>query len=243
MIREAMKYIADLARDSQDIITKEIDGEVFTKERLHRLELDSVSCMDLNTLGSTVDYIRDLITNEEIQTPYIVNIEHNRVKVYSGLNRRKDRDLLIDTKPLLPHIYFGEWMDMETFVIHLNTCFEETTNLKNLIKVVSTITDQAKVEMEDDGFGLKVTQTSGTTIKKAEEFNINPIVKLIPYRTFTEVKQPESKFLLRVKDGGKLSLNEADGGMWKLEAQNSVSTYLRNALRKEIENGKVVVVG
>ena len=97
--------------------------------------------------------------------------------------------------------------------------------------------------MEDDGFGLKVSQVSGTTIKKPEEFQINPIVRLAPYRTFTELTQPESRFLLRVRDGGEMALYEADGGMWKLEAQRNTSDYLREALAEEIANGTVVVVG
>lgn len=40
-----------------------------------------------------------------------------------------------------------------------------------------------------------------------------------------------------------MALYEADGGMWKLEAQRNTSDYLREALAEEIANGTVVVVG
>ncbi|MDL2276354.1 hypothetical protein LJC02_01750, partial [Breznakia sp. OttesenSCG-928-G09] len=70
-----------------------------------------------------------------------------------------------------------------------------------------------------------------------------PIFKVAPFRTFAEVEQPNSRFLLRVREGGEMALFEADGGAWKLEAQNNVSTFIRKELEQEINDGAVVVVG
>jgi len=58
----------------------------------------------------------------------------------------------------------------------------------------------------------------------------NPVM-LAPYRTFPEVEQPASPFVLRLKqgpEGGRpsLALFEADGGKWQLEAVKRVRTYL-----------------
>lgn len=243
MIKEALKYVADLATKSQEIITETINGDVYTKGDVYRIPTDKAEELNLHTLTSTVDYIRDCIDKDVLNQPFIVIAEHDKVNVLSGLNDRLERNNLIETIPLLPNIQFDRWMDMESFVIQLKTCFAETENLNRLVAIVSTITDESKVSMEDDGFGLKVSQVSGTTIKKQQDIQINPIIRLMPYRTFIEVEQPESRFLLRVRDGGQMALYEADGGMWKLEAQKNVSNYLRAELANEIENGTVVVVG
>lgn len=71
---------------------------------------------------------------------------------------------------------------------------------------------------------------------------VKPIVKLKPYRTFSEVEQPESEFLVRLSDGGRVALYEADGGAWKLQARRNVADYLKENLADLIESGDVIVV-
>jgi len=67
-------------------------------------------------------------------------------------------------------------------------------------------------------------------------------VKLKPYRTFNEVEQPESEFLLRLSDGAQVALYEADGGAWKLTARRNIADYLRKQLAALIDDGIVIVV-
>lgn len=59
-------------------------------------------------------------------------------------------------------------------------------------------------------------------------------VTLKPYRTFTEVEQPESQFVFRMKedkyDGVQCALFEADGGAWKLGAMEYIKEYLEREL-------------
>ena len=69
---------------------------------------------------------------------------------------------------------------------------------------------------------------------------IRPIVKLKPYRTFQEVEQPESAFLIRVSERG-ISFTEADGGMWKLTARETVKKFLEEQLRQEVDEGSVII--
>ena len=63
-----------------------------------------------------------------------------------------------------------------------------------------------------------------------------------PYRTFIEVEQPESKFIFRMREGGACALFEADGGAWKLDAQNAVYEYLKDRLKEEIESKAVILM-
>jgi len=52
--------------------------------------------------------------------------------------------------------------------------------------------------------------------------------------------QPESQFLIRVSERG-ISFIEADGGMWKLHARETIKQYLDDAFSSEIQDGTVVV--
>lgn len=243
MIKEALRYVAELATEAQGIITEEINGETYIKGDAKRIPTDKAETLSLNTLQATVDYIRDCIRAYNFVHPFIVDINDRTVTVRSGMNCHMERNTMSITKPTLPSIALNQYMDMEEFIIQLKTCFVESDNLNKLAQLVSSITDKSEVKVEDDGFSMTVSQTSGTAIKKAEELHINPIVRLAPYRTYMELEQPESKFLLRVLDGGRMALYEADGGMWKLEAQRKISEYLRNELSGEIESGTVVVLG
>lgn len=60
--------------------------------------------------------------------------------------------------------------------------------------------------------------------------------------TTVEVEQPCSDFLLRVGSKGEITLRDADGGAWKLDAKRKIAAWLVQALRPEIEAGKVVVM-
>lgn len=55
----------------------------------------------------------------------------------------------------------------------------------------------------------------------------NPVY-LKPFRTFTEITQPESAFVLRMRESGgiQVALFEADGGAWKNEAILAIKDYL-----------------
>lgn len=96
--------------------------------------------------------------------------------------------------------------------------------------------DQA--EIKDNGITQQVKVQTGIQLAGME--NIRPIVRLEPYRTFPEIDQPESDFLLRVKDD-QVGIFEADGGMWKLYAKTLIKAYLENELDYLIDEGKVIV--
>lgn len=60
------------------------------------------------------------------------------------------------------------------------------------------------------------------------------VVTLAPFRTFTEVPQPESPFIFRAKDAGAeaiplLALFECDGGKWQTQAMESIKKFLDDA--------------
>jgi hypothetical protein len=88
-------------------------------------------------------------------------------------------------------------------------------------------------EYGDDGVSQKATIKTGLA-SKGEAIVPNP-VRLKPFRTFTEVDQPESAFVFRMKNdnysGITCGIFEADGGAWKREAMESVKAYLKEELK------------
>lgn len=243
--KESLAYVAGLKEESLQTITHDHEGKHYVKDfgSYSRVLPDEVSCMAVHGIDSLVKYIKDCLGNEKIKKPYIVKSDYDCISVSSGLDENKNRENIVMAKPQLPNIDFNHYLSMENFVIQLNTCFEQTENCLEMIKMVSKITDKAEITFQDNGIGMEVSQKSGIHIETTDKFTLNPIAVLHPYSTFMEVDQPERKFLLRVRDGGQMALFEADGGVWKSYAQKSVMDYLESSLADEIKNNDVVVLG
>ena len=85
-----------------------------------------------------------------------------------------------------------------------------------------------------------ITAKKGVSLMTTEQ--VKPRLSLQPFRTFREIPQPESEFILRLDDTGRVGLFEADGGIWKIEAKCQIQGFLEGELEKEIEAGQVVVM-
>lgn len=129
-------------------------------------------------------------------------------------------------------------LGFEEAQIALRTRFQETQDTIYAMKLLSDICCGAKVVYNDNGIATTVTTQKGVALQSNEQ--VRPIITLKPYRTFQEVEQPESIFLIRVNERG-ISFTEADGGMWKLQARETVKAFLENALEAEIMAGAVYI--
>lgn len=92
----------------------------------------------------------------------------------------------------------------------------------------------------DNGVTQTVEARQGVALNALIE--IKPRVMLRPFRTFLEVEQPESEFLLRVDPDEGIGFFEADGGIWKLEAKKNIADYFLKNMGDLIDAGKVVVM-
>ena len=75
---------------------------------------------------------------------------------------------------------------------------------------------------------------------RSSSAQIRPLISLRPYRTFQEVEQPESLFLIRLSERG-IRFVEADGGMWKLHARETIKAFLEDELAEEVEHEQVYI--
>lgn len=122
-------------------------------------------------------------------------------------------------------------LGFEEAQIALRTRFQETPDTLYAMKLLSDICCGAKVVYNDNGIATTVTTQKGVALQTNDQ--IKPLVKLKPYRTFQEVEQPESIFLIRLNERG-ISFTEADGGMWKLKARETVKAFLEDKLSAEL---------
>jgi hypothetical protein len=128
---------------------------------------------------------------------------------------------------------FGRWHETEDFVIRLGSMFvAETGDVDAVIKLAGTVSKDQSVKTEDDGITQTIHVRQGVTFVGAAPLP-NP-VELAPFRTFNELEQPASKYLLRARGGGEdpveWALFEADGGAWKLTAIERAAAYLKAEL-------------
>lgn len=122
---------------------------------------------------------------------------------------------------------FGSWMPTEEFIIGLQTMFVQDETTAKLLKILGNLSDDTQVKTLDNGFSQEVTSRTGITMVGNVELP-NP-VELRPYRTFQEVVQPKSNYVLRMQKnsyGISCALFDVGGDLWKLEAVKAIKEWL-----------------
>ena len=159
-----------------------------------------------------------------------------RVQVLSQLyGEAEQRDCFCVAECISPfdsQFKFGQYHEHEEFIVALQAIFEPTQSRTSLLSVIGNIKDEQVLESDDDGITQQVIGRKGIALNKAMAVP-NPVI-LKPYRTFLEIDQPESPFILRVarqeKGLPQVALFEADGGRWKIEAISRIRTWLQNKI-------------
>lgn len=125
----------------------------------------------------------------------------------------------------------------------MQACFAPSEEREDVTKVASNIVSTQEATFSDDGISQQVVMKTGVT-KKENAIIPNP-VRLIPYRTFLEVEQPESEFVFRITEGRggapSFKLVAADGGRWEAVAVDNVKSYLMEAL-DDIPNREQITI-
>jgi len=122
---------------------------------------------------------------------------------------------------------FNVYQELEFFIIDLLSRFEPNKDRDNVIEKLSHLANEHVIQNTDDKFSQSLQIKTGLTTK-ANVIVENPIT-LQPFRTFREVNQPESKFILRYRNKGntiEAALFEGDGGQWKLDAIKNIKDWL-----------------
>lgn len=199
----------------------------FTNQHMNRIESRIPYTLTLSTLSGLVAMIKH--ERGRYEAPLFVRItDPENVDVFGSMRDDCQRERPFTAEAVLPAFEFNHYYTIEGMIIALKSKFEPTEDRDYLVKLLGNITDTKSVQTKDDGVTQSVTVNAG--IQMLGETRVKPIVTLKPYRTFLEVEQPESEFLIRLKDG-QAALFEADGGEWRNQAMANIGELLRNMLK------------
>ena len=132
------------------------------------------------------------------------------------------------------------WRSQQEAIIELRSRFIPTEDSEYLLNLISRINNDQGIQTNDNGVSQTVVTKQGVTLMGSEV--VKPRLTLQPFRTFREIPQPASEFILRLDDEGHIGIFEADGGIWKMEAKDSINAYLSENLISEIMGGHVIVI-
>jgi hypothetical protein len=236
MLKELVEKITSLNENK----IHEINGEFYTEKRLERVApvINRPTPIKTYSLDSIVKLISSEI--DAVKSRVFIQIEDvDEVVVFTSWDNMFVRSTLytacfrgIEQSPA--------WRSHDAAMIELRSRYVQNEGSEYLLNILSRITDENSVTSRDNGITQEVEARRGVSLASKEV--IKPRVKLIPYRTFSEVEQPESEFLVRLREGGEIGLFEADGGAWKLTARENIRKYFEENLKEFIENGSVVVM-
>jgi hypothetical protein len=222
--KEALEYLVGLG----DVKIIEVNGQQYATKQLHHVKFPKPAGIVATTLTSLVDYIKSGM-DEKFSKLLVHVISPNEVALYSELGNDEERNCYMVCKALTPNnVRYNSFLDTESFNIMLQSSFVDNDDKSILLKVTGNVKEENVQQVGDDGVSQGVAIRTGVA-SVANVIVPNP-VSLAPYRTFPEVRQPESKFIFRMKTGPSAALYEADGGAWRNEAMNRIKEYLQDKL-------------
>jgi hypothetical protein len=241
-LKDAIDRIVELAKP---FTLETRGGHQFCSVNLRevRPEVPSPVRYSVDTLEALVKLIR---TEGVAQAPllYVRVDSARRVMVDTTYTHKEYAEFsrlpLYEAVSDVPSISVNESISQERAIVELQSLYAITEDRDYLLSLLSRIDVNQGVSSVDNGISQEVSVKTGAVLK--EQQTVQPIVHLQPYRTFLEVEQPASDFLLRLDKEGRPALYEADGGAWKLEAKRNIAAYLGEKLADLIESGNVVVM-
>ncbi|MFA5385099.1 MAG: hypothetical protein WC364_10620 [Eubacteriales bacterium] len=235
MNKDALEYLLSL----KDIEITEIDGLQYSSRKLFKVYEASPEVFVTKSLAGIVELLNQEHEHRRLNS-LIIHVEGpTQVDVHSMLRDDLGRFHIYSAVAELPVQKFGQFMDLEEAVIRLKSTFVQTETRDELIKLLGNIREENVKTSSDDGISQTVAAKTG--IATISNVTLPPIIKLAPYRTFIEVEQPEGEFLLRLQNGPKAALFEADGGAWRILARENIKEYFLDNLEDLILQETVIV--
>lgn len=234
MIAEDIEAIEALVKDALKVQEIEIDGRRYVDKELRPFKLPMDETVNVSTLTGLVGLLNGKIDSVDPSTCFVQIASPTFVKVAQrNCNDWGDRQYSIQAAlPKYGAFPFGEYLEQERFLISARTFFKESGDLAYVLKIASCLKAENVATSDDDGHTQMAAVRQGAVLANVEA--VKPLVTLQPWRTFREVAQPESTFLLRLKsrDGQvpSIALFQADGDVWQLDAMQRIHTYLTEAL-------------
>lgn len=260
MKEAAIQKVADLATKAESATlalanaTLAVAGKTYIREGvnwravepLEEREVPLPQTYQLNTLAGFVEYLKSDIDKTKEAGAIVHVVSPTKVFVVGPpVGFKKQRPIFAAASFSDDAHPWGQPQELENFQVWLRARFVPTPDSENLIKALSGVKDGEVKNVVDTGLSQEVSIKVGVDLTDRALIK-NPVM-LQPYRTFREVAQPQSEFVVRMTGNAnglpKVTLHEADGGTWKLEAILKTVQFLDWALNRADSPKPFVVIG
>ena len=230
MIKEALEYLnAKFLASAQLIEAHDCD---YSAVQLNLIKAPMATPLTIHSLQGLADYLLSGDLATEASDAFIHVVQPDKVNLVMPLTGgTRQREHIIQVELLQSVFQFGQYMGQEEFITKVQSQFMPTKEREALLKVAGSITAEAVTIAEDDGITQRATARVG--IARQATIGLPNPVTLRPYRTFTEIEQPESLFVFRMRAPATLALFEADGGAWRNKAIRDIAFWLSEALKQK----------
>jgi hypothetical protein len=234
--KETIEKIEKLVSDR---LIVEVDGRKYTPASLHPVMYnprpDTTTVHNLrgfcgfitNDIDKRIDKDKSLIV---VDSPKNVRL----ISAVSGDDLGREELVTAKIDNNLKEFPFGRFLTQEEFAITFRSLFVQKNgdDFEYVLAYSSRLAGGTQIEGSDDGITQTVSVKRGMSGALKDQVALKPIVRLSPFRTFREVEQPESEFLLRVRlngnDAPTVALFEADGGAWVNHATENIVRYIQS---------------
>lgn len=188
--------------------------------------------VNISTLVGLAEYV-DKDPDGVLKDPnrrFIINVVSPKlVTLQSAITGYfKERETFVKCEADVPQLSFGTFMDTERFQVMLQSNFVPDANLDLVLKIAGSVKKEQNMQTADDGVSQRITVNAGVSTC-ADVVIKNPVI-LSPYRTFHEMTQPSSPFILRFDKDGNAALFTGGGSDWIVKAKQEIADYFTNAL-------------
>jgi len=236
MIKEAIKYLVEMGGIHKESL---IDGSEYVSSGedsriINKPVLEPIVC---NTLTGIVDFINmneTLPVSEQILiNPVCIHIISNsRVELIGNFNDDW-RTKKIWVKAKCDDYSLGRVSkSLEEFLVLLQSFFVQDSETRYLLSILSKITAVNGVEVTDKGVSLAIERKKDIHFKESDD--IRSQFAFCPYRTFTEIEQPESLFILRVQGDSEKGINivmeQTTDPTWKISAIERIKEFFQGKI-------------
>jgi len=187
--------------------------------------------LDIHTLSGLVSCLEEIDVDAALCAVHVA--DYNKVLLISNIyGPHRQRETYAEAAAYKLDHRFGQYMQVEDFIVYLLSMFVQDDTTADIMRIVGNITQGAEAQFADDGMTQRITAKAG--VARVEMVDLPNPVMLRPFRTFSDIEQPSSAFVLRIKadkdSGPRCALFEADGGAWKNKAIENISSWLRYKL-------------
>ena len=234
MLSDLMEFLLNETAAKTFTITDDLDREAsYSDKQLHQIRATpqpQKPQIQVCTLVGLNDLIAGKLEAIDFQGCFLIHVEDEKtVRLIERLSDdHGQRNCLVVARPVeFTKFNFGAFIPQEEFILKVSSLFADGGDKEYVLNVAGSLTTEGTNVSTDDGFSQKVILQAGLSHKK--EVTLKKKVSLAPYRTFPEVSQPMSDFVLRARtgeSGPSLCLIEADGGKWKLDAIGTIREYM-----------------